>query len=193
MERPPALPEGILIRRAREASGLTVPAAAQAAGMSKARWTQVETGYETRQGQVRRVQAKPGTIARMAHAVGLDPDRLASQGERPDAAEILREILLTQPGGPRLSPVADPAPPLDLTTASDALIGAFIEAWPVREEMREEDEKFKDGLRRTWMLYTVAHGDRDTVVDALAAVLHRGVPRLAEKRAEEEAKGRATS
>jgi transcriptional regulator with XRE-family HTH domain len=107
MERPPALPEGILIRRAREATGLTVPAAAQAAGMSKARWTQVETGYETRQGQVRRVQAKAGTIAHMAHAVGVTPERLADEGQRQDAAEILREILRQQGPVPDRPPAGE--------------------------------------------------------------------------------------
>lgn len=77
------------------------------------------------------------------------------------------------PDGPRLSPVPDPAPPLDLATADDALIEAMIAAWP---EKTAEDMVMKRGLRGVWNLYTVAHGDRDTVVDALMAVLHRGPP-----------------
>lgn len=91
--------------------------------------------------------------------------------------------------GPRLSPVPDPAPPLDLSTADDALIGMFIEAW---REDTEDDRRLKEALRRTWQLYTVAKGDRGTVVDALAALLHRGVPRLyLRERAREE--GRESS
>ncbi len=110
MERPPALPEGILIRRAREAAGITVPEAAQAAGISKARWTQVETGYETRQGAARPVRAKPGTIARMAHAVGISPERMETEGTRPDAAEVLREIERQEPR-PSAVPAGEPPVP----------------------------------------------------------------------------------
>lgn len=104
MERPPARPEGALIRVAREAAGLTLPEAAEASGVSKARWSQVETGYETRNGHVKVVQAKAATIAHMAHAVRLSPDRLESEGKRPDAAEILREILRTLPAPVRATP-----------------------------------------------------------------------------------------
>lgn len=189
MERPPARPEGALIRLTRQASGMTVPEAVKRSGVSKARWSQVESGYETRNGVTRPVQVKPDTLARMARAVGLSPERLESEGQRPDAAEILREILRSQPEGPRLSPVPDPAPPLDLSTADDALIGMFIEAW---REDTEDDRRLKEALRRTWQLYTVAKGDRGTVVDALAALLHRGVPRLyLRERAREE--GRESS
>lgn len=75
----------------RLANGMEARAAAEKAGISPARWTQVETGYESRRGRKKAVSAGPGLLARMAHAVGLDPERLAGTG-REDAAEVLREI-----------------------------------------------------------------------------------------------------
>ena len=93
MERPPARPEGPLIRLARQAAGLTIPDAVRRSGVSKARWSTVESGYESRDGEPRLVKAKADTIARMARAVDLSPERLESEGERADAAQILREIL----------------------------------------------------------------------------------------------------
>jgi transcriptional regulator with XRE-family HTH domain len=93
MERPPAPAEAVLIRLAREAAGIRVSDAAERAGISVARWSQIESGSETRAGRVNPVRAKPGTIARMAREVGLTPERLAGEGKRPDAAAILGEII----------------------------------------------------------------------------------------------------
>jgi transcriptional regulator with XRE-family HTH domain len=93
MDRPPVPPDAALIRLAREGAGISVASAAEAAGMSKSRWVQIENGQEKRQGLIRATHAKPVTIARMAHALRITPERLESEGQRPDAAEILREIL----------------------------------------------------------------------------------------------------
>lgn len=89
-EQPP--PEARLIRLVREAVGLKIPEVAKTAGISKARWSQVESGRETRLGQHKPVHGSRSTIAHMAYAVGLSAERLETEGERPDAAEILREI-----------------------------------------------------------------------------------------------------
>jgi transcriptional regulator with XRE-family HTH domain len=86
-------PEAVLIRLVREAAGLKLPAVARLAGISKARWSQIETGYETRAGSYRQVKGRAVTVAHMAHAIGLAPERLATEGNRPDAAAVLREIL----------------------------------------------------------------------------------------------------
>jgi transcriptional regulator with XRE-family HTH domain len=113
MERPPVRPEGALIRLTREAAGLSIPDVVKASGVSKARWSQVETSRESRNGVVRQVTAKAATVAHMARAVGLSPERLETEGERPDAAEILREILRAErpsaasPGNP-FAAIADP-------------------------------------------------------------------------------------
>src|ERR1700761_4436928 len=91
-ERPAAPPEAVLIALARKGSGITIADAAHAAGISVARWSQVENGYETRAGVTKPVRARPETIARMAAAVHVTSDRLAAEGDRPDAVPILREI-----------------------------------------------------------------------------------------------------
>jgi hypothetical protein len=45
---------------------------------------------------VRPARAKPVTIAHMAYAVGLSPERLESEGQNPEAAAILREVIRQQ-------------------------------------------------------------------------------------------------
>jgi len=92
MPKPQPPPEALLLRLARDAGRLTIPAAARAAQISKARWAQVEAGYEVRRDGYRQVRAPAGTLAHMARAVGLTPDRLETEGRRPDAAIVLREI-----------------------------------------------------------------------------------------------------
>lgn len=78
---------------------MRVADAARLADISVARWSQIETGQETRHGVRRPVNAKAGTIAHMAYAVGVTPERLAAEGGRPDAADVLREILLREDAG----------------------------------------------------------------------------------------------
>lgn len=90
VDRPP--PEAALIRLVRQAAKIPVAAAAKRAGISTARWTQVEQGYETRAGERRPATAPPDTLAYMAAAIGLPPERLESEGQRPDAAAVLREM-----------------------------------------------------------------------------------------------------
>ena len=132
--RPPPRPEGILIRTVREAAGRSVPecvAAVRAAGgkVSTGRWSQVETGSEIRFGLYKRVRASSGKLAWMAAVLHITPGRLATEGERPDAARVLEEILRTRdidlpwplslaelatmpPGDRPLDPAAYPQGPL---------------------------------------------------------------------------------
>ncbi|WP_340382242.1 hypothetical protein U5640_36190 [Streptomyces sp. SS7] len=93
--QPPA--EAVLIRVARQARGLSPEEAAALLPirLSGARWRQIENGYE-RRNPPKPVRAPDKTLAHMAHAVGVTPERLEEAG-RPEAAEILREILRTQP------------------------------------------------------------------------------------------------
>lgn len=117
--RPDPPREATLIRLARQAARIKAPAAARKAGISTARWSQIENGYERRHGQYKPISASPPTLAHMAHAVGLTPDRLAEAG-REDAAEILTEILAQKP------PPPDPPP----TPPDDHLAPAkFIRDW----------------------------------------------------------------
>jgi transcriptional regulator with XRE-family HTH domain len=103
MSRPQPPPEAQLIRLAREAAHIRTADAAAKADISKARWSQIETGYESRDGEYRSVIARAVTLAHMAHAVGLTPERLAETG-RQDAAEILREI---NRGDERMAAIAE--------------------------------------------------------------------------------------
>lgn len=89
---PPPPAEARLIRRAREARGLNPEDAAARVPLrlGGGRWRQIEKGYE-RLTPLKAVKARPTTLAHMAHAVGVTPERLAEAG-RTDAADILREI-----------------------------------------------------------------------------------------------------
>jgi transcriptional regulator with XRE-family HTH domain len=106
MEASPPPPEGALLHRARESAEITIADAARAAGITDTRWSQIERGHERRKGMDVPARAKAGTLARMARAIGVSPERLESEGRRPDAAEILREILRTEPAPVRRNPFA---------------------------------------------------------------------------------------
>jgi transcriptional regulator with XRE-family HTH domain len=93
MQAPSPPPEASLLHRARESAEITMAEAAKTAGITDTRWSQIERGHERRKGIDVPARAKAGTLARMARAIGISPERLESEGQRPDAAEILREIL----------------------------------------------------------------------------------------------------
>ncbi|MDX2667432.1 helix-turn-helix transcriptional regulator [Streptomyces stelliscabiei] len=85
-------PEAVLIRRARQARGLTRAEAAERSSVVKAsRWGQIENGYLMKAGVPVSTKAGDMQLAHMARTVGLSPERLEESG-RTDAAEILREI-----------------------------------------------------------------------------------------------------
>jgi len=97
-------PEAVLIKRARAAAGMTVEAAAaavRAAGgqISTSYWGDVERGQGGRRSRRVPVRASARTLAQMARIFGITPDRLAGEGQRPDAAEILDEILRSEESG----------------------------------------------------------------------------------------------
>jgi len=121
-DTPTRPPEGALLRLVRLAAGMSVQDAATAAGISKARWSQVVGGHESRRGRTQPVVASDGLLARMAAAVGVDADRIEQAG-RPDAAEVLREMQRRRPSG-------EPAP--GLTDDERELTGAFLEALRAR-------------------------------------------------------------
>lgn len=85
-------PEGVLIESARRDAGISVREAARRAGISEGWWRQVVKGYQNLSGGafgvVRGVPAE--TVAKMAEAAGVAPDRMAADGQRPDAARIMR-------------------------------------------------------------------------------------------------------
>lgn len=113
MGKPEPPPEATLLRLARMASGIRTPVAAAAAGISKARLSQIENGYEKRAGQYRSVSGSDAVIAHLAAVSGVTPRELDEAG-RPVAASVLRIILARQETGPAVTGdalVADLLPP----------------------------------------------------------------------------------
>lgn len=90
---PPPTAWGRMIRVAREARRLSIPQAAARAGVSRDNWGHVERGYQHLGARgTREARGNADTVAAMAHAVGITPERLAESG-RPDAAEVLAEMV----------------------------------------------------------------------------------------------------
>jgi hypothetical protein len=107
MDSPAPPPEATLIRTARKAASLSIEAAAEQAGaLSFVRWSQIENGYESRGGQRRPITGTDTHIAHMAYVVHVSPERLEQAG-RPDAAVVLREIILQE----HLAAEREPEPP----------------------------------------------------------------------------------
>ena len=112
MTRPEPPPEAVLLRLARKAAGIGTRDAAAAGGISKARLSQIENGYERRMGQYKSVHGKDSTVAHLAAFTGVTPEEL-DEAQRPDAAAVLRVILRRRkpdPPEPPLPPAPDPAP-----------------------------------------------------------------------------------
>lgn len=136
MDKPNPPQEAVLIRLARQASRIKAPAAARTADISTARWSQIENGYEARGGRYKPVSAPAHTIAWMAYAVGLEPERLAVP--RPDAAVILREILRRQAPEPQDGGPPDDEPdPEPLTPDERRSVSAFLKA--IRQQASGRD------------------------------------------------------
>ncbi|MCU1589237.1 MAG: hypothetical protein JWP11_493 [Frankiales bacterium] len=121
-------PFGVGIRAAREYRGLSVRQAAIRAGISEARWRQLENGYVTVAAGTRiAANPRPATVRAMADAVGLDvaeafqrsglpiPDDVLARSQvkvdRPSVAgeDHGREPYLSRRDGPDLSDVTTDA------------------------------------------------------------------------------------
>lgn len=100
-------PEAVLLRLARKAAGVTVAQAAHTAGVSKAWLSAIENGYDNRgRDGVRPVRASDEIVARLAAFLDVGPERLETEGQRPDAAAVLREMQRHTAQQP--APVAEP-------------------------------------------------------------------------------------
>ncbi|WP_435600813.1 hypothetical protein [Streptomyces sp. C10-9-1] len=130
-------PEASLIRLAREATGLSPESAAAQAEikLSGSRWRQIEAGY--RKDSDKPVVARAHTLAHMAHAVGITPDRLEAAG-RPDAAEVLQEI-------------ARPSTPAAMISAL-----AGLEPWQRDVILRSLDARPRSRREKALLLRTLA-------------------------------------
>ncbi|WP_405583674.1 helix-turn-helix domain-containing protein [Streptomyces sp. NBC_01190] len=95
-ERPPAPPEGELIKAALKTSPFSQRQAALRAGISETRWRQIVSGYQAVGGEKVPFRSRDETLARMAHVVGVSPGDLTEVG-RPDAAAALLAIEADKP------------------------------------------------------------------------------------------------
>lgn len=144
---PAPQPEGVLIRRARMARGLSLEgAAARMAEMadgqtfSASRWSQLETGYRFVNGQPIVQRAKDERLAQMAYIVGLDPVQLEEAG-RVEAAAILRELERQKDRAKRQQ--EKPAPP-SVPPSLNAITAYFRDARvPLAERQRRAVELFQ--------------------------------------------------
>ena len=91
-QRPPQPPEGKLIADAADRLDLSIREAARLAGLSYGRWRQITSGYQNvSPGSYAAVRAPARTLAKMARVVGLTPQQMETEGQRPDAAEAMRQ------------------------------------------------------------------------------------------------------
>jgi transcriptional regulator with XRE-family HTH domain len=160
-QRPDPTPEGRLIAAAAKRRNLSIREAARRAGISYGRWRQVVAGYQNvSPGSFAAVHAPAMTIAKMATAVGLTPEQVESEGQRPDAAEIMRS------DGADLSVPALPSD-ADLPPVLRGLDPREIEPF-----LEEVDRDLADALT----------GDRDPFDDFEAGILRNDRHTLDAKR-----------
>ena len=105
MNRPPRPPYGELIETARENARLSRREAARRAGISDSWWRYVAAGWQNGP-----VPGSAETVAAMARVVNVSPEELEAEGERPDAARVLREMLREKPPPARSVPDLAEAP-----------------------------------------------------------------------------------
>lgn len=89
--RPPQPPAMQLIAQRRDRLGMSKRAAAALAGISEARWRQLENGYREIRGIPVTEEAPNPTLARMALAVRLAPADIEPYSAH--AAQMLRDLL----------------------------------------------------------------------------------------------------
>src|SRR5579864_1523134 len=97
-QRPEPPPEGKLIADAASHLDLSIREAARRAGISYGRWRQITAGYQNvSPGVYAPVHAPARTVAKMAAVVGISPEQMETAGQRPDAAEVMRDEQERQP------------------------------------------------------------------------------------------------
>ena len=99
--RPEQPPEGRLIHDAADRLDLSIREAAKRAGISYGRWRQIVKGYQNvSPGSYAPVHAPAKTLAKMAVVVGVTAEQMETDGQRPDAAEAMRQQAASRPAEP---------------------------------------------------------------------------------------------
>lgn len=89
MDEPPETSFGALLQSGRQKAGLSVRRAAKAAGISEARWRQLERGYQSSGSAKIPANPKADTVVKAADAVGVDADEaLAAAGIDADSEKV---------------------------------------------------------------------------------------------------------
>jgi len=156
----PIPPAGILIRKAREQAipRRSRPEVAHCVGIDPGTLGNIERGYRhLGDGQRRRVEADAATLAKLARELGISPDLLETEGERPDAAEILRQPAASPP---RLRPVPPPPPDDDDadTDPAESLLYALV------AQYGSGDDLDSDVVRKIAAQYPVTGKPAEVVV-----------------------------
>jgi hypothetical protein len=151
-QRPEQPPEGKLIEDAAGNLDLSIREAARRAGLSYGRWRQIVKGYQNVSpgvyAQVRNAPAK--TVARMAAVVGVAPEQMETEGQRPDVAEVMRRNARARVAPP-LTVV--PGLPISLELGPDDIIAEMSPA------MRAATEAHISGLASVYRLANILGPD----------------------------------
>jgi transcriptional regulator with XRE-family HTH domain len=132
MDTPAVPPYGDLFERARKSRRITIQQAAAAAGIVKQTWIDIVKG--------RTARPKADTLADMARAVGVSPERLEAEGHQGEAADILREMLRESPTSAPLRPVPSlPAAPPTPEDVRDMLLAAYPDDIVLRALVAQDD------------------------------------------------------
>ncbi|GAA5076507.1 hypothetical protein GCM10023259_080030 [Thermocatellispora tengchongensis] len=149
MDQVEPTPEGALIRRIRLSRRITQEVAARKADITAEMWGHVERGHRSAgrgQGRVK-VTASEATLARMAHAIGLQPADLVAVG-RSDAAEILAEMLEVEPDRPILEVREREPEVMEVPVSAGIMLVAVDPRLPesARELVRRQAEQLAQSL-----------------------------------------------
>lgn len=158
-------PEALLIRRYREAMGISPETAVTRLGikMSARRWRQLEAGEETRGGKP--AAARAAQLAHMARVVGAPPERLEEIDTREarEAAEILRVMGPAQRDGETGRDAAEELRLLEQASGRGEM--------PLRQLPGETDFEYADRMYAEWQRIR----DSETEADRLRARGIRGL------------------
>lgn len=158
-ERPEQPPEGRLLAAATERSGLSIREASKRAGISYGRWRQVTSGVQhVSPGEFAAVHAPAKTLAKMAAAVGVTPEQMEAEGQRPDAAEAMRRPAPGAPSwaAPGSAPSPLPTPPQSEVFDAPTLAALAPKATAILrrlDEVREAGIPNPDG----WQMFPDDH------------------------------------
>jgi hypothetical protein len=168
-QRPPQPPEGKLIADAAARLDLSIRAAAERAGLSYGRWRQITQGYQNvSPGVFAKVVGPARTVARMAAVVGLTAEQMETEGQRPDAAEIMRRdaVQPPEPAPPRreLQILRDPSiSPDELAREMDNVQAELIRQGPSTEKNEQ----------RIWQMEDLFPDERIQMVATLRIIRRR--------------------